>query len=660
MPDLVMGIDTGGTYTDGVLLDDHTREIVAKTKTLTTHHDLKKCILAALDALVPDDPASIRLVSISTTLATNAIAEGKGRPVGLFLLGYDPELVRRFRFDHSFATTYFHYIDGGHTLSGEPQGPLDVESLLAQARALQNQVEAFAVSGYFSPFNASHEEEACEALSGIVDKPIVLGHQLSMRLNSIQRATTASLNASLLSTLQEFLAAVQSSLVERGIDAPLMVVHGDGGLMNTAAAQLRPVETIHSGPAASAIGGRFLAGVDRALVVDVGGTTTDFAVLDGGQVTVRDEGTTVGGYNTAVRAADVHSIGLGGDSMVAHNVEGKLMVGPQRVVPIAYLAHRDPTVATDLTRGEGRLHRRPTPDHVEYWFFQREPRRFIADEKAREAIRLLKERPYSLPELLERLGLFHPLQFSGPMLIQEEIIGRAGLTPTDLLHLTGDYAPWHVEAARIAADIVARLNDTTVDDLIAETMRVIIERITGEIVSFTSGHTLERPPGYGPYDNLGGWLFEESLYHRHPYLGNQISLKIPIIGIGAPAGIFLPRVAELLQTELILPEHHEVANAIGAAAGSVMITEEAWVLPRLRGQHVSGYHVRVGAERQYIYDLDEALEVARQTVQQRVETGALNAGAADPQVTFEVITSGPNTLRVRARAIGSPRLGESQ
>ena len=371
---------------------------------------------------------------------------------------------------------------------------------------------------------------------------------------------------------------------------------------------------------------------------------------------MRDGGTTVGGYNTAVRAANVHSIGLGGDSTIAYNVEGKLVVGPQRVVPISYLAQRDPAVAVDLTHLEGRLHRRPTPDHVEYWFFQREPRRFIADENAREALALLKERPYSLPELLERIGLFHPLQFGGPQLIQEEIIGRAGLTPTDLLHLTGDYAPWSVEAAQIAASIVARLNEITVDDLIAETMRVITERITGEIVAFISGQTLERSPSYGPYDNLGGWLFEESLYHRHPYLGNQISLKMPIIGIGAPAGIFLPRVAELLQTNLILPEHHEVANAIGAAAGSVMISEEAWVLPRMRGQYVSGYYVRIGAERQYVYDLDEAVEIARQAARQRVEAAAQTAGSDNPQVTFDVITSGPNTLRVRAQAIGSPRL----
>ena len=116
MNDLVLGIDTGGTYTDGVLLDYRPRRVVATTKTLTTRHDLTVCILNTLDALLPQDRSRIKLVSISTTLATNAIAEGKGRPVALFLLGYDPELIRRFRFEASFATPRFEYIRGGHDL----------------------------------------------------------------------------------------------------------------------------------------------------------------------------------------------------------------------------------------------------------------------------------------------------------------------------------------------------------------------------------------------------------------------------------------------------------------------------------------------------------------------------------------------------------------
>jgi len=355
MSNLLLGIDTGGTYTDGVLLDERTREVVATTKTLTTRHDLSECMLAALDALLPEDPSRIKLAAISTTLATNAIAEGKGRPIALFLLGYDPDLVKRFKFEEHFATSRFSYFRGGHDLNGEEQAPLDTEGLRSQAVKLSPQVEAFAVSGYFSPFNPAHEEIAGEIIAESTGRPVVLGHQLSSRLNSVQRATTASLNASLLSILAAFMGAMQQALDKRGVVAPLMVMRGDGALMGASAAKGRPVETVHSGPAASAIGGRVLAGLDRGLVIDIGGTTTDLAMVDRGRVKIREQGTTVGRYSTAVRAAHVRSIGLGGDSVIDFSLEGKLTVGPRRVTPISYLAHIAPMVSQDPTAyGAGR------------------------------------------------------------------------------------------------------------------------------------------------------------------------------------------------------------------------------------------------------------------------------------------------------------------
>jgi N-methylhydantoinase A/oxoprolinase/acetone carboxylase beta subunit len=143
MKEFSLGIDTGGTYTDGVLFDWQDRRVVRTIKTLTTRHDLTICILDALDALLPVDPKSIRMVSISTTLATNAIAEGKGRPVALFLLGYDPELVNTFSFEGSFATSNYDYLQGGHDLNGREQAPLDSHTLLEKANEWKDLVEAF-------------------------------------------------------------------------------------------------------------------------------------------------------------------------------------------------------------------------------------------------------------------------------------------------------------------------------------------------------------------------------------------------------------------------------------------------------------------------------------------------------------------------------------
>jgi N-methylhydantoinase A/oxoprolinase/acetone carboxylase beta subunit len=415
---------------------------------------------------------------------------------------------------------------------------------------------------------------------------------------------------------------------------------------------------VHSGPAASAIGAHFLSGTDKALVIDIGGTTTDLAVVDGGQVNVREEGTNVGPYHTAVRAAHVRSIGLGGDSYLGLDAESRLTVGPARVVPISYLAYAYPQVLADLEGLDYRVRRRPSPDHIEYWFLQREPRRFLSNQRARQVVEMLRAGPIALPVLLERLGLIHPLQFDGRSLVEQGVIGRAALTPTDLLHLTGAYAPWSQEAAASAADLVARLSKQSVASLIARTWTIMSERIVAEVVVFLSGQTLERVPAYVGADDLGLWLFEESLYGQDPYLGATVQLKIPIVGIGAPAAIFLPRVAELLGTELILPPHYGVANAVGAVAGSVMVSREAWVLPHVRAMEVRGYYVQSGSKQARFARLETALAYARETLGTAVRAEAQAAGAAATEVTFEQLADGAETYRIRARAVGNPKMGD--
>src|SRR5512143_211238 len=341
---LVLGIDTGGTYTDGVLLDYRTRRVLATHKSLTTKRDFSVGIERVIEGIHIEDPAAIKMVSISTTLATNAIAEGKGKRVALLLIGYDPELIASFKMDAAFATPHYFFFRGGHDLYGREQAELDLPAILAKVSEIKGQVDAIAVSSYFSPLNPEHENRVFKAVSGVCDLPIVLGHQLSTKLGSVERATTAALNASLLAVLQDFVIAVQRAMERRKIEAPLMVVRGDGTLMSDEFAARTPVETIHSGPAASAIGGRFLSNLDNALVVDVGGTTTDLALVVNGAVTISETGATVGEYKTSVQAAHLLSIALGGDSHLALNRERELAVGPERVMPLAHLAHQYPAI----------------------------------------------------------------------------------------------------------------------------------------------------------------------------------------------------------------------------------------------------------------------------------------------------------------------------
>ncbi|MEF8889267.1 MAG: glutamate mutase L, partial [Desulfohalobiaceae bacterium] len=117
--DYVLGIDTGGTYTDGVLLDYRTRKVLASAKTLTTYDDLTKGISAVLRELSVESPARVKLAGISSTLATNSIAQGKIKNVGLILIGYDRDLLVSYELESKFATKDFAYFQGGHSAQGE-------------------------------------------------------------------------------------------------------------------------------------------------------------------------------------------------------------------------------------------------------------------------------------------------------------------------------------------------------------------------------------------------------------------------------------------------------------------------------------------------------------------------------------------------------------
>ncbi|MFW6082458.1 MAG: hydantoinase/oxoprolinase N-terminal domain-containing protein, partial [Chloroflexota bacterium] len=637
---LVLGIDTGGTYTDGVLLDYDSRDVLATHKSLTTKRDFAIGIERVIEGIRIEDPAEIRMVSVSTTLATNAIAEGKGKRVALLLIGYDPELISSFNMGARFATPNYYYFGGGHDLYGREKEELDLPAILDKVNAIKNEVDALAVSSYFSPLNPDHENRVDEALSRICDLPVVLGHQLSTRLGSVERATTAALNASLLAVLQDFVIAVRRAMEHREIDAPLMMVRGDGTLMSDEFASRTPVETIHSGPAASAIGGRFLTGLDDALVLDVGGTTTDLALITDGEVTVSEEGATVGDYETAVSAADLFSVALGGDSHIRLSREKRIALGPERVLPLAHLAVNHPQIKSRLQALSRRAWTEAGPDWLEYWYLLREPEteRLLRSSQAKKLVEFLKSGPKPLPEIVDHLGVLHVAQIGAEDLWREEVLGKSGLTPTDLLHVEGRYCPWDVEAAELGLQVFSHHQFEEPEDVRESVWRLAVEMITHAVVSFLTKRKLRPPSGtsWEEQDDIGEWFFFNSIYGTHPHLETLFRLREPIVGIGAPAAFFLEEAAEALHAELILPEHHEVANALGAVAGSVMVAEEVLVYPRLdrSGLEVMGYYVQTSEARKDFDEevLDECLDFAKELARERALGAAIRSGADNPEV----------------------------
>jgi N-methylhydantoinase A/oxoprolinase/acetone carboxylase beta subunit len=657
MGEYVVGIDTGGTYTDAVLLDYRSRKVIAFSKTLTTRGNLARGITTALKDLHLEEAGSVRLVGVSSTLATNSIAEGKERQAGLLLIGYDRDLIAAYDLGAKFPTTHWAHFRGGHTTQGLEKEPLDLESIRDWVRLNSEKVDALAISGYFSPLNPLHEERALAVVRQTCSLPVVLGHHLSTKLDSIKRATTACLNASLVAVMQEFIEAVRQSLDNRGIHSPLMIVKGDGSLIPATEAIHKPVETVLSGPAASAIGGRFLSGQGNALVIDVGGTTTDMALVDDFKMTISEDGARVGMFETAVKAARIRTAGLGGDSRISIDSGGTVRVGPERVVPLSRLAALYPQVEQEICslKKKRELDRRSSD--LEYWFLYKEnnaPLPAAINARQQELIMLLKDGPLSLSYILKKLNVYHPLQLQADALIRQGIIEQATLTPTDLLHVTGQMDAWCVDAARQVVAYACDLFSLAPNTFAEETLDLVVARMAQEAIVFLGRQTDKNQLPEQIDDPWGKWLVSEAIAGKNPHLAVTIASRFPVIGIGAPAEIFIKRVAQLLHAPFILPKYAPVANAVGAVAGSVIVEKEAIVYAR-ETKAAHAYVVQIEEDNTDFLEEEDAVDYAEQTVIKLAQGGAVAAGDVDPQVMMEKIKEG-HLQRIVARGIGNPKL----
>ena len=300
---LLLGVDTGGTYTDAVLIREE--RVIASAKALTTRQDLAIGVGGAVRAVLDEAgvrPGEIGLASLSTTLATNALVEGQGGRVALIHIGFGAGDLDRHGLSAALKGDPALLLAGGHSHAGGEAAPLDVAALEAFLETDGAHVSGFAVAAQFATRNPAHELEAARIIAARTGAPVTCSHELSARLNGPKRAVTAVLNARLIGMIDRLIGRAQDVLRELGIAAPMMVVRGDGALMSAAQARARPIETILSGPAASLVGARWLTGAEEALVSDIGGTTTDVAMLRGGRPAIDPAGARVGGFRTMVEA----------------------------------------------------------------------------------------------------------------------------------------------------------------------------------------------------------------------------------------------------------------------------------------------------------------------------------------------------------------------
>ena len=321
---MIIGLDMGGTHVDAVIIENGT--VVNAVKKPTDRSDLFKSVWTTLEELLLGyDKSRIERINLSTTVSTNAIVEGKTSPVGMIIQS-GPGLPHDFLACGSENVFISGYIDH----RGKIIKDLDFKEIEESIRLFRGKgIKNCAVITKFSTRNPNHELKIRSLMKDGFSF-VTMGHTLSGKLNFPRRVFTAYLNSAVYDVFKDFSGSIKRSMEKEGINAPLFMLKADGGTTRLEMAGENPVETILSGPAASFMGLNAMLGTDEdAVLLDIGGTTTDIFFLADGVPLFEPLGIEIGSYKTLVRAIYSVSIGLGGDSSI-NIADNEIKIGLRR------------------------------------------------------------------------------------------------------------------------------------------------------------------------------------------------------------------------------------------------------------------------------------------------------------------------------------------
>jgi N-methylhydantoinase A/oxoprolinase/acetone carboxylase beta subunit len=464
--------------------------------------------------------------------------------------------------------------------------------------------------------------------------------------------------------IERLIRAVEGHMEACGIRAPLMVVRGDGALMAAQVAHEKPIETILSGPAASAAGAAWLAREPVALVSDIGGTTTDICLLRDGRPAIDPEGARVGPFRTMVEAVAMRTWGLGGDSEVhlLPGLSGELHLGPRRVIPVSLLARDHPELVhrtLDAALATERANEESGRFVLPLWGSTLPPG---LDVRELAVAGRLEHGPVPIAEAVRA----RPEGAALNRLVTRGLAQVSAVTPTDAAHVLGLQADFDAEAARKALRLFGRRR-TGAGDRLAEDPDAVARAILDRLTHQTSLALLEAAfaeEGWPEPDVLARHRLARAGLERHEGLVRVgLSLGVPVIALGASAATHYPPVGARLGTRALIPEHAEVANAVGAVVGRVAVTVEGTVTSPAPGSVIA--HLPAGPAR--FGEPDAALAALAQALDHEATARARAAGAGEVELlrSREVreaeVEGSPMFIeaRLRVTAQGRARLATS-
>ncbi|MBQ7702874.1 MAG: hydantoinase/oxoprolinase family protein [Firmicutes bacterium] len=618
---LGIGIDTGGTCTDAVIFDHKSRRVLSWAKALTTKNDLKIGILEAMRGLDGELLKKAEYIALSTTLATNACVEDKGGRAKLVFIGVNPRAVTMMKGVYGLPDTgEIYFLDCTIDISDREIVPPDWDRFREDVRRDFQGYDAVAVVQMNPQLNGgSFEAEAEKIITEETGALCVRGYDLFQEVNVQKRGASALLNARLMPLVMEFFDSIEASMKEMGLDLNIYVMKSDGTVMSKDYAMRRPVETLLCGPAASVRGAMELTGAEEGFVIDMGGTTSDVALIRNGRPMASD-GVKVGRWQTMVKGVDIDTFALGGDTgvLLANN---DIVLDKRRVIPISVLAHEYPQVIKGLEDIIRKFYSFPLTDGL-YVLLIKKPADLTGySEKEQQVIELLENGPLSYIQLGEKMGISHHF-LDLKRLENQGIIMRSGVTPTDAMHLKGDYTEYSVEAAELGIRYLALQTRMSRDEVAQKIYDLVIFRLYKNLLHLELKY--EMGDRYAEEDEATVEKLAMEVMRRfrddepQRFIDVRTVSGYKLIGVGAPTAVFIGDTASLLETDKSVSELSGVANAVGAAAGDI-ITEYTAVI---RVSKTGDYLLSGGEELVVCGSYDVALEAAKDLALRKAEEKA--------------------------------------
>jgi len=611
-----LGIDAGGTYTDSILIRNSDGKVIGSNKALTTYPNPLEGITNSVDGLDQEKLKLVTLVSVSTTLATNTILEKTGYPVGLILVG-------NYEIPADSEIENWIMVQGGHDNHGDEVAALDISAVENFVLRLKDRVSAFAVSSYFSVRNPEHELQVKALIQKLTGLPVVCGHELAQSLGAYERGVTAYLNAQLLPVAESFLKTVVCEIERRGLEPRIAMLRCDGSVVSMQEAMKKPIESVFSGPAASLLGASYLSGNETCTVIDVGGTSTDVSLIHKGLPHLSENGAVVGGWQTKVRALRMETSAMGGDSHIW--VRGtQINIGPRRVIPLCRAAVLYPSFMTTLKK-RWIPDRLKLDEHIQATkFFVRTKQKAVdLTREEEELLSHIKDEPLSLKDVYWNRNIL-PAKRVMDSLIQKRLVQVIGFTPTDALHVLGEYTEWNSEASVIGATLLANFLGTGRQEFCLSVKKLFTRNMARDLLSFLME---------GVDRNEIEKMLEGSFFSR-------FKVDIPVVLLGGPVGAYADDLKKLIDAEIFVPEYSGVGNAVGALVGKgtkrIEITVRTTYNESRYDLRTKGVFVYTPVGRRHFIVRDEAIEFAEEFGRKLILDYMAESGLSPDQVLVNV------------------------